>query len=76
MVAFRSLCVCLSSYKLLNAWTNIYETWYVYHENCTHLNGVFHKSFPSVCVSVFLSPLLLLGNDSINTLRGNEYTQQ
>jgi hypothetical protein len=63
-----SLCVCLSPYKLLNAWTNMYEIWYVYHEIWTHLNVVFHKSLRSVCVSVFVFPLLLLGNDSVYTL--------
>jgi hypothetical protein len=32
--------------------TNLYETWYAYHGTWTHLNGVLHKSFPSVCQSV------------------------
>jgi hypothetical protein len=39
---------------------------YVYHGTWAQLNGVLHKPFPSVCVSVCVSPLLLLGNASVN----------
>jgi hypothetical protein len=55
-------CVCLSvslcsgvppSFLLSNAWTNLYETRYVYHGTWAHPNGVLHKSLPSVCVSVY-----------------------
>jgi hypothetical protein len=45
--------ICVSVYlphQLLNVSTNLYETWSVYHDNWAHLNGVLHKSFPSVCV--------------------------
>jgi hypothetical protein len=49
----------------LNAWTNFYETWYVYHGNWAHLNSVFHKFFPSVCVSVCDSLLSLQGIRSV-----------
>jgi hypothetical protein len=38
----------------LNAWTNLHETWYVYHGIWAHLNGVLHESCSSVCVSVCL----------------------
>jgi hypothetical protein len=31
-------------------WTNLYETWCVYQDTWAHLNGVLHKSPPSVCV--------------------------
>jgi hypothetical protein len=37
--------------------------------NWSHLNGVLHKSFPSVCVSVFVCLLSLLGNSSVNTFQ-------
>jgi hypothetical protein len=60
-------CLCVSPYPLLNVWTNLYETWYVYHDTWTHMSGVLHKSFPSVCVSICVSPLSLLGNGSVNT---------
>jgi hypothetical protein len=43
----------------LNAWTNLYETWYAYHGTWAHLNGVLHKSLPSVCVSVCVFPLIV-----------------
>jgi hypothetical protein len=43
--------VCLyPPYQHLNAWINIYETLYLYHEIWVNLDGVFHKSLPSVCV--------------------------
>jgi hypothetical protein len=54
-------CVWVCPHKFLNAWANLYETWYVRvcHGNWTHLNGVLHKSLPSVCVSVCVSLLSL-----------------
>jgi hypothetical protein len=49
----------------LNSWTSLNETWYVYHGTWSHLNGVLHKSLPSVCLYVY--PLIsLLGNGSVN----------
>jgi hypothetical protein len=36
-----------SPHKLWNARTNLYETWYVYHDNWAHLSGILHKSLPS-----------------------------
>jgi hypothetical protein len=52
--------LCLSVYRpyqVLNAWTSLDETWYVYHDgNWAHLNGVLCKSLPSVFVSVYVSP--------------------
>jgi hypothetical protein len=47
------LCVYESTflpYLILNAWTNIYETWYVRHGNWVHLNCMHHTrtSIPSV----------------------------
>jgi hypothetical protein len=59
------LCACVSPYQLLNSWTNLDETWYVCHGTYTHLNGVLHKSLPSVCVSVCVS---LVGTRSINCI--------
>jgi hypothetical protein len=40
----------------LNVWTNLFKTWYVYHGTWTHLNGVLHKSLPSVCMPVCYPP--------------------
>jgi hypothetical protein len=49
----------------LNAWTNLYEIWYVYHGTWAHLNGVLHN--PShQCVCVFL--LSLLGKGSVKCI--------
>jgi hypothetical protein len=55
------VCVCVSPYQLLNASTNLYETWYVCHEKLAHLNGGLHKYLPSVYVSVCLALLSWLG---------------
>jgi hypothetical protein len=54
-------------YQLLNAWTNLYETWYVPHGSWALLNDELRKSLPSVCVPVLVFPLSLLGNGSVNT---------
>jgi hypothetical protein len=54
----------------LNAWTNLYETWYVYHGNWAHLKG--SPSHQSLCLYVY-PPIVarqLLGKG----YRGNEYT--
>jgi hypothetical protein len=46
--------VCVSSYpishQLLNACTNVSQTWYVYQGIWALRNDVLHKSLPSVCV--------------------------
>jgi hypothetical protein len=42
--------------QLLNAWTNLYETWYIYHGTWAHLNGILHKSLPSICVCMCIPP--------------------
>jgi hypothetical protein len=42
--------------QLMNASVNPYRTLYVYYGTCAHLNCVLHKSFPLVCVSVWVSP--------------------
>jgi hypothetical protein len=44
-------------HQLMNAWTNLYENWYVYNGNRAHLSSVLHKSFPSVCLYVY-SPVV------------------
>jgi hypothetical protein len=49
----------------LNSWTNLYETWYVYHGTWAHLNDVLHKSLHQsvcVCVCMFVFLLMLQGN--------------
>jgi hypothetical protein len=40
----------------------------VYHANGVHLNGVLHKSLPSVCVSLCVTLLSLQGNGSVKCL--------
>jgi hypothetical protein len=65
------LCVCVSfRYQLLNAWTNLYETWYtrIYHGTWAPLSGALLKSLPSVCVSVCMSFLSLLGKGPVNCI--------
>jgi hypothetical protein len=62
--AISMLSVCLSVNPTLLR-TILYETWYVYHDTSAHLNGVLHKSLPSVCVSVCVSLLSLLGKSSV-----------
>jgi hypothetical protein len=52
-------------YSSINAWTNLYETWHVYHGTWAHFKGVLHKSLSSVGVSVF--PLSMSGNGSVYT---------
>jgi hypothetical protein len=48
------LCVCISLRQLLNAWTNLYETWYVYHGtwamSAAYFINPYHHS-ECVCVS-------------------------
>jgi hypothetical protein len=65
---FHAVCVSgCPPYRLLNALTNLYETWYVYHNTWAHFSGVLPKSLPSICVTVWISLLSLLGNGSVNT---------
>jgi hypothetical protein len=55
-------CVCES--RSTNFWMPepvVRETWYVYHATWAHLNGVLHESLWSVCVSVCVAILLVLG---------------
>lgn len=62
------LCICEFRYQLLNAWTNIYQTLYVHHGTRTYLNGVLHKSLPSISVSVCVFLLLQLGKGSVTCI--------
>jgi hypothetical protein len=58
--SFPSLCVCVyPPYQILNAWTNIYETWNVYHCTWTHLTVELHKSLPTICKSTCVSFLFV-----------------
>jgi hypothetical protein len=59
-------------YQLLYAWTNIYETRYVYHGTWAHLNGVLHKFVVSVCVSVCVSPYRCYATARQTRYRDNE----
>jgi hypothetical protein len=66
-----SSCLCiyvslLWTFECLNQYLwNLVCT--VYHGNWAHLNGILHKSLPSVCVSICISLLSLLCNSSVNT---------
>jgi hypothetical protein len=40
-----SACILLS---LLDGWSKLYETWYVYHNTRAYLKGMRHKSLPSI----------------------------
>jgi hypothetical protein len=45
--------LCISPYQRLNAWTNIYETWYVQHGTWAHLDAYFiNPAHQSTCVYV------------------------
>jgi hypothetical protein len=59
-------------YKRPKAWTSVYKTWYVYHVTWANHNGVLHKFFPSLCVSICVT-ILLLGNGSVKTLPRQRY---
>jgi hypothetical protein len=58
---YHAVCVSPPPRQLLNAWTNLYETWLCisWHLSPSQL----HKSLPSGDVSVCVSFLSLLGND-------------
>jgi hypothetical protein len=61
-------CVCesvLSTFEWLNQ--SLWNLVCTYHGTWAHLNGVFLKSLPSVCVSVSVIPLSLLGKCLVNT---------
>jgi hypothetical protein len=64
--------VCVSFESLNQSLWN-----FVYHGIWAHLNGVLHKSLSSVCESVCVFPVSLLGNGSVKTLqRQRIHTQQ
>jgi hypothetical protein len=55
-------CLCVLSIPLVNFCTPepiFHETWYVRNDTRAHLKGVTHKSFPSVCVLVCASLLIV-----------------
>jgi hypothetical protein len=55
--------VCVSP-LLTSAWTNLYETSYVYRGTWTHVNGIIkNPSHQFLCLYVY--PLSLLGNGSV-----------
>jgi hypothetical protein len=41
-------------YQLLNGWTSLYEIYYAYYGTWAHLNGVLHKSLPSVSMYIYI----------------------
>jgi hypothetical protein len=42
----------------LSARSSLHETCHVCHVTWAHLNGVVHKSLPSVCVTLCISPIV------------------
>jgi hypothetical protein len=67
VITLLSVCLCITPHQLLKAWTSLHETWYAYHGAWTYLNGTLHKSLSSVCVSVCVYLLSLLGDGSVKT---------
>jgi hypothetical protein len=59
------VCLWISPHSLFNAWTNLYQTWCLYHGTSAHLNGVLHKPLPSIWVSMSVFLLSLLGKGSV-----------
>jgi hypothetical protein len=52
-----SLCLYVyPQHQPSKTWASLYETWYVYQGTWAHLNGVRHKSLPSVCVCICVYP--------------------
>jgi hypothetical protein len=49
------VCLWIFPCSLLDAWTGLYETWYVCHGSWAHLNCVLHRSLSSVHVSECVS---------------------
>jgi hypothetical protein len=39
------VCLCIAI-SILNGWTNLSDTWYVYHDTWAHLKSAIHKSLP------------------------------
>jgi hypothetical protein len=50
MWSSRCLCVWYTLYQLLNGWTSLYETRYVYHDTSVSIIGAINESIPSVCM--------------------------
>jgi hypothetical protein len=65
MLSPSCLFFCESLLLILNASTNLYGAWYLYHGIWAHLNGLLHKSLSLVYVSQHVSLLSLLGNGSV-----------
>jgi hypothetical protein len=53
--------------QLLNASTNLHETWYAQHDAWAHFSCVFHKSLPICLLLSTYILLLLLGNCSVKS---------
>jgi hypothetical protein len=64
MASPSCLCVWVSPYQLRIVQTNLYEIWYIYHGTWAHLNGILHKSLPSVSIYMYMR-LSLRGNGSV-----------
>jgi hypothetical protein len=50
-------CLWVPTYKLLNAWTSLYETGYVYQGTWAHLNGLLHPPI-SLCFCMCIPPVV------------------
>jgi hypothetical protein len=62
------VCLWIRPHFLVNALTNLYETWYTYHGTWAHFSCVLHKSLPSVCVPICVSLLSLVGKGSLKCI--------
>jgi hypothetical protein len=50
----------LSNYEVLNAWNNLYETWYVYHSTWPLISTYFiNPSHQFVCLRVYAYPRIV-----------------
>jgi hypothetical protein len=47
---------------------------YIYHGTGAYLNGVFHISLPSVCVSMLIPPIVARQRLGEKRYRGNKHT--
>jgi hypothetical protein len=65
MLSLSCLCVSVSPASSFECLNQFYETWYVYHGTWAPLSDILHKSLPSVCVSVCVSPVVLLHSGSV-----------
>jgi hypothetical protein len=47
----------------MNAWTDVLETWYVYHGSWLNLSGIIHKSLLSIVPTLQFTKFLIQNLD-------------